>query len=207
MVHGPEKAVFSGGQEMVKAKKRGRGGGRGVRPGRGAGSGSADSYRRQLTRVIAKLGDEELLRLVAGAQPGFVKPGPPAPLKDDGGDTHPPVPFSTFADYIETLDSMIVDGGFYDVESCDASDLGTFIHNVGTAAERAEALLALMPVATRVFLRYDAANDARREAMHAASDKHRADAVSAIVKRKEAQRAAAEESNELFVAAVKGKKK
>jgi hypothetical protein len=39
---------------------------------------SADRYRRQLTQVIAKLGDEELLRLVAGAEPlGFVKPGPP----------------------------------------------------------------------------------------------------------------------------------
>ena len=62
----------------TSTKGRARGGGRRVRPGRGAGSGSADSYRRQLTRVIAKLGDEELLRLVGSAEePAFVSPGPP----------------------------------------------------------------------------------------------------------------------------------
>ena len=58
---------------MVKAKVKGRGGG-----GAAGKAASADSYRRQLTRVIANLSDEALLRICAEAQnPAFVSPGPP----------------------------------------------------------------------------------------------------------------------------------
>ena len=49
------------GSKAVLSKKKGS--------GRGSGKAvSADSYRQQLTRVIAKLGDEEVLRLCAEAQ-------------------------------------------------------------------------------------------------------------------------------------------
>ena len=63
---------------MVKAQKRGSG-----------NAVSADSYRKQLTGVIAKLGDAELLRLCAAAKepPAFVSPGPPPPRKDGTGET------------------------------------------------------------------------------------------------------------------------
>jgi len=162
-----------------------RGGGRRVRPGRGAWKGGlfGEPALRRAHDLLDRLSHVDLLAAV----PVLEKYAPPnrsgAPMgAERTGESHPPVPFSVFADYIETLDSMIADAAFYDVESCDASDLGTFIHNVGTAAERAEALLALMPVATRVFLRCDAANDARREAMHAASDKRRAATAAAIEK-------------------------
>jgi hypothetical protein len=74
------------------------------------------------------------------------------------GETHPPVPFSVFAEYMETLANMVVSGG--PIESPDCCNIGGFICNHGTAEEMAEALLGIMPVATRVYLRYEPANNA-----------------------------------------------
>ena len=73
------------------------------------------------------------------------------------GETHPPVPFSVFAEYMETLANMVVSGG--PIESPDCCNIGGFICNHGTTEEMAEALLGIMPVATRVYQHYEAGDD------------------------------------------------
>jgi len=74
------------------------------------------------------------------------------------GETHPPVPFSTYADHIETLSAMLEGGG--PMEALNCADLGAFISNHGTKEEIAEVMLTMVSVGGRVFLRYDAAKDA-----------------------------------------------
>lgn len=60
------------------------------------------------------------------------------------------------ADDLDLLDEMIADSGMHDVESCCASDLATFIFNSGAAEDRAEALVAVLPVAARLYRRLEA---------------------------------------------------
>jgi len=104
------------------------------------------------------MGDQELLRLCAeAATPAFVRPGPPPPRDDDGGESVPAIDFPTFAEHMETLVNMI--DSHVDIKSPECAALGTFICNHGTKEDNAEALLAIMPVATRVFQRYDAEQD------------------------------------------------
>jgi len=74
-------------------------------------------------------------------------------------ESHPPVPFSVFAECMETLTDMLCssDG---DVESPECHAVGAFILNHGSREEGAEALLAVMPIATRVYRRWDSAAQA-----------------------------------------------
>lgn len=81
-------------------------------------------------------------------------------------DGKPTIDFSTFAEHLETLLSMI-DHPACDIHEPDCSALGIFICNKGSKEDKAEALLAIMPVATRVFLRWDEAREAGLEAARA----------------------------------------
>jgi len=105
------------------------------------------------------------------------KPAPdyfcPLPGGENGaGEQRPAVPFSEFAEHLETLVSMM-DSPATDISAPECAAIGTFICNKGTKEENAEALLALMPVATRVFLRWDEAVEAERKAARAAVEARR----------------------------------
>jgi len=150
-----------------KAVKKGRGGGRPVRPGRGAGS-RREPATNGTPEYLALRRAQALLRSLSLADLRVVMPVLEKYdlLKAGGaklgagrtGESHPPVPFSVFAEHMETLANLIP--GVAGVESPECCALGGFICNHGTGDEMAEALLALMPIATRVYLRYKAGNDA-----------------------------------------------
>lgn len=159
---------------MVKAvlgKKKG--------PGRGSGKGgNADpTGERALAKVLELAGrvcDESALprahalldRLSAidlhGVIPVLEKHALPEEIGPD--ETRPRVPFSAFAEDIATIDALI-DVRKYDVAHPSACDLAIFIHNFGNNTERAEALLGVMPVATRLFRRLDDAEETAAEAV------------------------------------------
>ena len=64
------------------------------------------------------------------------------------------ITFQTFAEWMDMLDDMIGGAGARcDVASCEASDLAVFVHNHGTAEDRAAALRAIMLVVKRVYER------------------------------------------------------
>ncbi len=63
----------------------------------------------------------------------------------------PAIPFEQYAEDLDLITCMIDDRGMTDVEGFDASDLAVFISNKGSAADRAEALLAIVPVARRLY--------------------------------------------------------
>ncbi len=54
---------------------------------------------------------------------------------------------------IAILDRMLEDGSISEVVTLSASDLATWVHNIGTDLDRAEALVAVLPIARRVYAR------------------------------------------------------
>jgi len=73
------------------------------------------------------------------------------------GESHPPVLLNP--DNAEEVFDLIADLALGPLregaDSCDATDLACFIHNEGETSERVEALLALAPIARRVYDRWD----------------------------------------------------
>jgi hypothetical protein len=78
--------------------------------------------------------------------------------RDSPGESHPPVPFSTYADHLETLTDML--NGCGPLETLNLAELGAFISNHGTKEEIAEVMLTVLSVGERVYLRWDAAREA-----------------------------------------------
>ncbi len=60
----------------------------------------------------------------------------------------PPIPFAQYAEGLDLLGSLIDDR---EADNCDTSSLAMFIHNKGSAEDRAEGLLAILPVARRLY--------------------------------------------------------
>ena len=125
------------------------------------GAGKAGPARKPtLDKAQALLG-RLATPVVAALIPVFEKyalPGASGAPESSG----PAIDFPTFAEHMETLVNMIDAHGDIDIESPECAALGTFICNHGTKEDNAEALLAIMPVATRVFRRCGAEEEARR---------------------------------------------
>ena len=66
------------------------------------------------------------------------------------GPGHPRIAFEDFAEWMATI-RLLID--WTDVQEPCASDLAIFVANKGTVTEKAEALIAMIPIATRVFER------------------------------------------------------
>ncbi len=71
------------------------------------------------------------------------------------GGPGPEAPKSWLADKLADLDEMIEDGCAGNVETANSTDLSVFINNCGSNRDRAAALLALLPIARRLFDRKD----------------------------------------------------
>jgi len=64
-------------------------------------------------------------------------------------DHHPDaIDFRTFAEGLDLMDELVAHRS---LESCSASDLACWLHNVGSVDDRTEALLALLPIARRAY--------------------------------------------------------
>lgn len=170
---------------MVKqsAKGRARGGGRGVRAGRGAwspskaapGESTDESGFRRAMGLVARVSDESALprahalldrlslRDLHAVIPVLEKhdllKASGTPLwPERTGEMHPPVPFSTFAEHLETLEDML--NGCGPLETLNCAELAAFIRNHGTKEEAAEMMLTLLSVGGPVFRRWDSAAEA-----------------------------------------------
>ncbi len=72
--------------------------------------------------------------------------------KREGRERGYPFGFREFARGLDVVEQLITQSGG-DVDSCAGSDLGIFIYNRGSAEDRAEAFMVLMPIAVRLHER------------------------------------------------------
>ena len=74
--------------------------------------------------------------------------------RDDGTEAEgerKEIDFDTFAEIVDLLGVMFDDSAAKVPDSPYACDMGCFVHNEGDARDRAEALLVLIPIVSRIY--------------------------------------------------------